>query len=142
MLANDENDIRDMFAQLVECWNRGDGLAFGELFTEDADYIDVTGNHSQGRQAIAQLHEFLFKGPLKGSKLEGGSTGAKIRFLSPGVAIVIAGGTSRLEGQEQPPPERQSINTSVVVKRDGKWLITGFQNSRVQPVAFGGGQRK
>lgn len=137
---DDLDGISAVFAQLVECWNRGDGIAFGELFTEDADYIDVTGNHSQGRQAIARLHEFLFQGPLKGSKLEGGGTDAKVRFLSPDVAVVVAGGASRLGGQEQAPAERQSIKTSVLVKREGRWLITAFQNNRMQPVGPGGVQ--
>lgn len=94
MTQDDEDGVRSVFAKLVESWNRGDGIAYGELFTEDADYIDVTGNHSQGRQAIAQLHEFLFKGPLRGSRLEGSGAETKIRFLSPDVALAVSGGAA------------------------------------------------
>jgi uncharacterized protein (TIGR02246 family) len=133
----DEAAIRALFDRLVASWNSADGSAYGECFTDDADYVDVTGTHTVGREAIARMHQFLFDGPLKGSQLETGGKGMQLHFLTPGVALVIGGGTSRLAGQTTAPDDRRSISTSILVKRGDEWRIRAFQNNRVQPVPFG-----
>lgn len=135
--VNDKVAVQDVLSQLVACWNRGDGRAYGELFTEDADYIDVTGTRTQGGEAIGQTHQFLFDGPLKGATLEGDGTDVETHFLAPDVALCIGGGGSRLQGQTETPENRKSINTTVLVKRSGRWRIRAFQNNRVQSRPFG-----
>jgi uncharacterized protein (TIGR02246 family) len=128
--------IRNLFAEFATAWNRADGAAFGALFTDDADYIDVTGTRTCGGEAIGRLHQYLWDTFLKGSMLES-SSDADIKFITPDVAIVVATGAARLEGQPAAPADRQSINTNILVKRSGTWRIRAFQNNRVQP--FGGG---
>jgi uncharacterized protein (TIGR02246 family) len=129
--------IQEVLEQLILCWNRGDGIAYGECFTQDADYIDITGTHSRGRDEIAQLHQFLFNGPLKGSQLEANVyKQPEVTFLAPTVALIVGGGSSRLAGQEKAPDDHQSVSTTVLVKRDGQWHIRAFQNNRVQPRPF------
>lgn len=135
--AADRAAIVAVLTELVDCWNRADGTGYGRLFTADADYIDVTGTHTQGGEAIGRLHQFLFDGPLKGSHLNGYGPAPKIAFLAPGVALIISGGNSRLAAQPEAPPERASINTTVLVRRDGTWRIRAFQNNRVMPMAGG-----
>ncbi len=136
--ATDAAAIQDVFDRLTDAWNRGDGAAYGALFTADADYIDVTGTHTRGGDAIGRTHQFLFDGPLRGSKLRGNDNIADAaQFLAPDVALVIGGGASRLAGQAEAPLDRQSVNTTVLVKRDGAWRIRAFQNNRVQSPPFG-----
>ena len=138
MPAADAAAIQAVFDRLTAAWNRGDGAAYGALFTADADYIDVTGTHTRGGDAIGRAHQFLFDGPLKGSTLAGVEAVADgAQFLAPDVALVIGGGGSRLAGQAAAPPDRQSANTTVLVKRDGAWRIRAFQNNRVQSPPFG-----
>lgn len=129
----DLDAIRDVLNRLVTAWNQADGDAYGALFTDDADYIDVTGGHTRGGPAIGQLHQFLFNGPLRGSKLEADGYGSNVQLIAPDVAIVIAVGTSRLAEQASAPEDRRSINTTILVKRAGEWRIRAFQNNRVQP---------
>jgi uncharacterized protein (TIGR02246 family) len=128
----DVSAISAIFGSLANSWNSGDGMAYGEHFTVDADYIDITGAHTNGRAAIARSHQFLFDGPLKGSTLEPAAV-VEVNFLSPEIAVVVGGGTSRLAGQDAAPADRASINTTVLIKRDGVWQIRAFQNTRVQP---------
>ena len=144
--ANDITAIREVLAQLMECWNRADGAAYGALFTDDADYIDVTGTHTQGGAAIGRAHQVLFDSFLKGSILEFSSADAAVDLIAPDVALVINRGATRPAGQTTVPADRQSINTSTLVKRGGVWRIRAFQNNRVQafpggPVAGGAPQR-
>jgi uncharacterized protein (TIGR02246 family) len=131
--------IRQVLAELAACWNRADGAAYGALFTDDADYIDVTGTRTCGGVAIGKAHQFLWDRFLKGSILEANDD-ADMQLIAPDVAIVIATGAARLAGQAVAPADRQSINTTVLVKRDGVWRIRAFQNSRIQPFQGAPGQ--
>jgi uncharacterized protein (TIGR02246 family) len=132
--SDDEAAIAAVFDGLADSWNRGDGRAYGSFFTDDADYIDVTGTHSKGGDAIGKLHQFLFDGPLKGSRLAPGENRA-VQFLASHIALVVGGGTSLLAGQAEAPADRQSINTTILVKQDGVWRVRAFQINRVQPPA-------
>jgi uncharacterized protein (TIGR02246 family) len=61
--------IGALFAKMCEAWNKGNGELFGSCFTEDADYVTFMGQHLKGRKQIADVHQMLFAGPLKGSVL-------------------------------------------------------------------------
>jgi uncharacterized protein (TIGR02246 family) len=125
----EEAAIRDLFRQLLDDWGRGDGYAYGSRFTEEADYVAFEGTHTRGRQEIASSHQELFDKWLKGTKLVGGIE--SVRFLSPEVALVHATGSTIFPGEDKPRPSRDSIQTLVAVKRDGAWIFTAFQNSRI-----------
>ena len=121
--------IEQIFNELVDSWNRGDASSFAQLFTPEAFYVDFSGTLSIGRAAIERAHAFLFAGPLQGSRLEYEQE-KQTRWVAPNVAIVVARGRSRLPGTEA-GPDRESINTSVLVQDNGRWLIAAFQNGRV-----------
>ncbi|KQL44765.1 hypothetical protein AN963_25720 [Brevibacillus choshinensis] len=138
--SNDIELIRRLFASMSEAWNRGDGIAFGDCFAEDADYVTFMGQRLQGRDQIAAVHQKLFNGPLKGSLLESSATvELHPRFVTQEVAIIHAIGEAKLANAAQDPADRSSINTNVVVKERGEWKITAFHNSRIQ--SFPGGRR-
>ncbi|MEU4829889.1 SgcJ/EcaC family oxidoreductase [Streptosporangium sp. NPDC023615] len=129
--ASADAEIRDLLGRLTEAWNAGDADAYGELFTEDADYVTFFGLRLTGRPAVVEAHRALFEGPLKGSRLTGdpaGRDGADIRRVRPDVAVVIF--TGSVTGADAPPdPARDSIVTLVAV-HDDAWRFTAFQNTR------------
>ncbi|WP_439382231.1 SgcJ/EcaC family oxidoreductase [Amycolatopsis lexingtonensis] len=127
-----EADVRAVLGELTQAWNDGDATAYGRLFTEDADYVTFFGANFPGRAAIESSHRALFEGPLKGIKLTGRpDTAAKVRFVRPDVAVAVVGGGSSLTGADTTDEERESTVTFVLVREDGEWLITAFQNTRV-----------
>lgn len=92
----------------------------------------------KGRKQIADVHQMLFNGPLKGSVLESSSlSDLQPRFVTPDVAIVHAIGGVRLAEQAFDPNDRESINTNVVVKQNNEWKLTAFHNCRIQPMPQG-----
>lgn len=130
--------IDALFARLNDAWNKGNGEAYGNCFTEDADYVTFMGQHLKGRKQIADVHQMLFHGPLKGSVLEYSSlSDLQPRFITPDVAIVHAIGEVRLAEHAYDPNDRGSINTNVVVKQNGEWKVTAFHNCRIQPMPQG-----
>jgi len=124
----DETAVRGLFQRLLDAWGRGDGSAYGALFTADADYVAFDGSRTVGRQAIAESHQRLFDTWLKGTRLTGRIEA--VRFLCPDVALVHATGGTIFAGESAPRPSRDSIQTLVAVKRDGEWRFTAFHNSR------------
>lgn len=130
--------ISRLFARLRDAWNTGDGAAYGQCFTEDADYVTFMGQHLKGRQQIAKVHQMLFDGPLKGSVMDS-STSSELRprFIAPNVAIVHATGEVKLTDAAQDPNDRGSINTNILLKQDGEWKLTAFHNCRVQEMPQG-----
>jgi uncharacterized protein (TIGR02246 family) len=125
--AVDEDAVRDLFAQLLVAWERGDGSAYGALFTEDADYVAFDGSHTKGRQAIATSHQRLFDSWLKGTRLVGQIE--RVRFLAPEVALVHATGATLMPGKER--PLRPSLQTFVATKQQDAWRFAAFHNTRI-----------
>jgi uncharacterized protein (TIGR02246 family) len=125
----DDTAVRDLFAQLLAAWGRGDGPAYGALFTEDADYIAFDGSRTRGQQEIVTSHQRLFDSWLKGTRLVGQID--TLRFLSPDTALLHATGGTIFPRQHDERGRRPSIQTLVAVKRDGAWRFTAFHNCRI-----------
>jgi uncharacterized protein (TIGR02246 family) len=125
----DEASLRALYEQLLDGWNRGSGSAFASVFDEHADLVGPGGFHLRGRQRIASFHQMLFDGAFKGRYLVG--VIRSVRFLTDDVAIVHAvGGPLRTKDQSG-TPGRQSVQTMVAVRRNGKWLLDAFQNTPI-----------
>ena len=126
---DDESAVRNVLAEYAVSWNRHDMAAFGRLFTENCDYVNIAGVHWKGVQEIVQRQAELFQNRLKTAVRT--LTGAEVRFSTPDVALVHATwdvtGSSRPTGEAV--PVLKEITTMVMVKTNGKWLITAFQNT-------------
>lgn len=61
--------LEEVFAQLEQAWNDADAERFGEFFTDDADFINVYGEHSRGVVPIVEGHKFIFDTVYKDSKV-------------------------------------------------------------------------
>lgn len=48
----DSNEVTKAVAGFAEAWNRQDMQAFGQLFTTNADFVNVAGELDMGRAAI------------------------------------------------------------------------------------------
>ena len=126
---DDESVVRNVLAEYTVSWNRHDTAAVGRLFTENCDYVNIAGVHLKGVQEIVQRQAELFQNRLKTAVRR--LTGAEVRFSTPDVALVHATwdvtGSSRPTGKAV--PVLKEITTMTMVKTDGKWLITAFQDT-------------
>ncbi len=127
----DEAAVRALFAQVLDGWNQGNGASFAAPFTDSADFIAFDGTQLTSREQIATVHQELFDKWLKGSRLTGD---ARVRFLSPDVALLTARGGTVMHGKTEPAPERDSIQTLTAVRQDDGWRLTSFQNTRIRPI--------
>jgi uncharacterized protein (TIGR02246 family) len=129
----EEGAIRAVEAVLREAWNSHDAKAWAKLCAEDADVVNVVGWWWQGRaqieQKIAESHRFLFReSTLTHDEI-------RIRFLTADTAVVhirwsMVGGKNPDGTPGQP---RKGIETQVLRKLGGKWLIAAFHNTDSRP---------
>ena len=126
---DDEGAVRNVLAEYEVSWNGRDTATFGRLFTEDCDYVDIGGVHWKGVQEIVQRQGEVFRKRSKTALRK--LTGVEVRFSAPDVALVHATWDvtrgSRPTGKAV--PVLKEITTMAMVKTDGKWLITSFQNT-------------
>lgn len=132
----DANEVRALYRATMDGWNQGSAEAFAAPFTADADFVAFDGARFRGKDEIIRFHAPLFDKWLKGTRLVGDVT--DVRFVAPDVAIVHALGGTVMRGKDKPSPERDSIQTLVAVKRDDRWQLAAFQNTRVRPIGQNG----
>jgi uncharacterized protein (TIGR02246 family) len=136
-LADQQQDdaaIRALQDRQAEAWNHHDAKAYAGLFTEDGDVVNVVGWWWKGPTEIESKLTAGFAFVFRESTLT--ITDVKVRFLTADIAIAHV--SWAMKGAKTPPniPEpRQGIQTQVLQRRPGGWLIATFQNTNVLPEA-------
>ena len=130
--AGDEADVRATVLRQAETWNRHDAAAYAALFTERCDVVNVVGWWWKGRAELQEKLTAAFKFVFSESALT--FADVYVRFLAPGIALAHARWT--MTGARTPagvPEPREGIQTLVLTKARGEWLIDGFQNTHSIP---------
>lgn len=128
----DEADIRAVAMRQADTWNRHDAKAYAALFTEDCDVVNVVGWWWKGRVELERKLTAAFTFVFRESQLT--ITDVQVRFLAPEIAIAHARWS--MTGAQTPagiPEPREGIQTLVLTKHAGRWLIAGFQNTHSVP---------
>jgi uncharacterized protein (TIGR02246 family) len=131
----DDEAIQKTVRGIEDAWNAHDMKAYGKLFREDAEFINVVGMHWRGRDAIivahTAFHETLFKNhTIKTDDVE-------VRSLGSGHAIAVV--TTTNDAFTTPAgeviPKRQNRQTYVLVKDPDGWTIAHAHNVPVDAAA-------
>ena len=122
-MTQDEQSIHDIVSRMEDAWNAGDAAGFAAPFTEDADFINVLGDHHQGRPNIEAGHAYIFRTIYRGSRNRYQVEG--VRFPTPDTAIAFV--SSMLEHNLATRPDDRN--------RDGK-VGEARQNGRARPTLF------
>ena len=129
----DDAAIRVLEARQAAAWNAHDAHAYADLFTPGGDVVNVVGWWWKGREDIEAKLRAAFAYIFAQSTLTIESADA--RKLRDDIAIAhvrwnLAG--ARAPGSALPVPQ-QGIQTQVLVKEHGAWLIDAFQNTNASP---------
>jgi uncharacterized protein (TIGR02246 family) len=130
---DDVSAIRALQEQQAAAWNRHDAAAYADLFTEDADLVNVLGWWWKGRVEIERKLSDAFAYVFSESELS--ITEVDVRFLGPDHAITHVRWT--MAGAKAPPgapaPPREGIQIQVLRKAPDGWRIVSFQNTNSVP---------
>jgi uncharacterized protein (TIGR02246 family) len=128
----DDAAIRQVQSRQADAWNSHDAPAYASLFTLDGDVVNVVGWWWRGRAEIESKLRAAFALVFRDSKLT--ITDVQVKFLTPEIAVAHVRWT--MEGAKAPtgiPEPRQGIQTQVLRKQAGTWLIAAFQNTNSVP---------
>jgi uncharacterized protein (TIGR02246 family) len=124
--------IRQVEMQQQDAWNRHDAKASASLFSEDGDCVNMLGWWWKGRAEIegqlAAAYAFVFRESVLTIK------DVDVKFPAPEMAIAHVRWT--MVGARTPedfPKPQQGIQTQLLQKQNGKWLIVAFQNTNAIP---------
>ncbi len=133
--TEDQEAVSALAPQWAEAWNRGDAKAIGDMYTDDADYIEMTGQAFKGRAAIETAFADMMATMFEGTKISIEMTAT--RFIKPDLVVGDSNweitGLPEMEGEA---PPSNGTSTIVAVKQDGQWLITSHR-SRILAAAPG-----
>ena len=124
--AADRAAFEGIVRQLETAWNAMDGSAFAVPFADDADFVNIRGEHFRGRAAIAAGHVAIFRSIYAGSTNQ--LTLETARLLRADVALVHV--RSVLQAPHGPLAGRHSARFSLLLTREqGGWEIAAFHNT-------------
>jgi uncharacterized protein (TIGR02246 family) len=119
--------IRALYAQLLEGWNRRSGAAVAAGFADDGDIIGFDGSHHRGRLAIAADLRQVFSSHETPSYV---GTIRSVRPMAPGVAVLMAHAGMIPAGGSDFDPSLHAVHTLVAVDEGGgRWRISLFQTT-------------
>src|SRR3984957_1052862 len=133
----DSSAIKQVCADFSGNFSRHDAHGVAMTFAEDADFTNMGGRHSQGREDIEKWFASLFHGNLKDSQRT--DTVKSIRFFTPELAEADADtvitGTKAPDGSQIPP--RKGLMIVMMTKQKGRWQIGTFHEAEF-PAPRGG----
>jgi len=120
-----EKEIRAQYALFTDAWNRHDTEAIGKMWIPEGDHLEPDGRGMRGQSSVAALfkeqHATVFKKTKLTLKID------TVWLVTPDVAL--ADGTYEIDGivapDGKPVPKRDGHLTSILVRKDGKWMIAG-----------------
>lgn len=122
----DRDALLGIVRQLEAAWNALDGAAFAAPFAEDADFVNVRGEHLRGRPAIAAGHAGIFRTIYAGSSNR--YSVEQVRLLRPELALVHV--HALLDVPQGPLAGPHGGRFSMVLTREsGGWEIAAFHNT-------------
>ncbi len=122
--------IENILTVLPELWNRHDVGRYAEHFSDNVDFVNVFGSHTQGRAALMADLKLIHQTIFRNTRLK--IVRHSIRFVAPTVAIAIV--EWRMSGHESTSAKRwdsvrEGIFTAVLLPEEDSWRITAFQNT-------------
>jgi len=125
----EEKIVSTIVSDLQDAWNTADGVAFARPFAEDADFVNIRGEHLRTREIIGRGHQGIFNTIYKGSvvslKVEA------VREIAS--SVLVAHVKSTLNAPTGPlAGEHRSLFTMVLVQQGTEWQIAAFHNTLVQ----------
>ena len=118
--------IRALYHQFLDGWNRRSGASVAAGFADDGDIIGFDGSHHRGRLSIAADLRAIF-----GSHQTPAYVGIirSVRPIAPGVAVLLAHAGMIPAGANDLDPDLHTVHTLVAVEENGRWKISLFQST-------------
>lgn len=118
------------FGRMERAWNEADGAAFGSVFADDTDFVNIRGEHHRGDgSVIGQAHQGLFDSVYAGSTVHYQTEVA--RLIAPGCVLAVVSAAMVAPAGPLKGTNHARI-TAAITLNDGRWMVTAFHNTLVR----------
>ena len=128
----DEEAIRKVIAEMTAGFNSHDARASTRMYMPDANLVTVRGERFLGTTEFEKGLASIFA--TRAREATHRTLNVSVRFIRPDVAVVhqlhVMSGKRHPDGTTLPP--HQQISTRILVKEQGHWITTAFQNTDVE----------
>lgn len=124
----------DLARRFVTTFNDGDARALADLFTDDAEFVNIYGIRMSGRTGIERGHEAAFASRLDGATLS--AHDVEQHAAADGVAVVQVGWRLERAADADPAlavPDSAGVLTFTALRTDGAWLFVAGANVVTSP---------
>ena len=128
-LSTDETEVRTLYQQLIEGWNKRSSNIMTTPFAEDGEIIGFDGSLVTMQTEIESHIRQIFADHFTPSYV---SKVRNVRFLVPEVAILNAVAGMVPFRQSDLDPKLNSVQTLIAIKKTEGWRIALFQNTPAQ----------
>jgi uncharacterized protein (TIGR02246 family) len=132
-VTNDSDQVRDLYFELLDTWNRRDAAAMAAFYSAEGGQVGFDGSTANGPGEIEDhLRPIFTDHPT--ARFVGKVR--EVRLLAQDVALLRAVAGMVPPGKTHIMPERNTIQTLLASRNDeGGWKIEMFHNT---PAAFHG----
>ena len=117
--------IRALYAQFLDGWNRRSGAAVAAAFADDGDIVGYDGTQHHGRLAIAADFRQIFASHQTATYI---AVIRSVRPVAPGVAVLLAHAGMIPPGSSDIDPRFHTVHTMIAVDEGaGRWRISLLQ---------------
>jgi uncharacterized protein (TIGR02246 family) len=123
-----DGEVRDLYARLLDAWNRRDADAFAALFGDDGAMIGFDGSQAAGPAIRDHLGPVFADHPTAAYV----ARVREVRSLAPGVALLRAAAGMVPPGGDDLNPDVNTLQTLLAARAGDGWRIVLFQNTPAQ----------
>ena len=131
--GKDEEAIRKVILQMTEGFNKHDAEAATQMYTSNADFVNVRGDKYTGAEEIQQKLGAVFLTRAKQATLK--TLNVSVRFVNAELAIAHV--TNELSGLVDSAglklPSHQELSIRIFIKENDNWRVTAFHNTMIRP---------
>jgi uncharacterized protein (TIGR02246 family) len=132
--SNDEQAVRKVLGSFDEAFNRHDADAVAALYTDDAEFINISGMWWRRKAEIRRGTAFVLANIFQNTTLQTDSV--SVRFPTRDTAIAVV--AQHTVGSFVLPDGTRIASSNnrlsyFLVKAGGRWLIAGGQNTEIKP---------
>lgn len=129
-----EQAARELYGQILRCWNGGDAGGFSRVFTRSGNIVGFDGSQVNGQENIEAHLARIFSSHSTASYV---AKVREVRLLGEEVVLLRAVAGMVPPGRSELNPALNTIHTMVAAKQGGRYRVELFQST---PAAFHGRQ--
>ena len=130
MTAPSQNEwdaaARDLYAQLLEAWDKRNARNYALLFASDATLIGFDGSQVNGQLEIGAHVSEVFTHHQTPRYV---GIVREVRLVAPDVSLLRANAGLVPPGKDDIDPALNAVQSLVAMRKGGGWKITLFQNT-------------